>query len=82
MVKLLNSNKTTFLSLFFCFLILAAFEAQIGEAKCTRPSKGYRSRCVGYRCNSYCMQSEGAYSGSCMMQNSGGFACYCHYYRC
>ncbi|XP_022842496.1 defensin D1-like isoform X2 [Olea europaea var. sylvestris] len=77
-------NKTTFLALFFCFLIIAAYEMQLGEAKpCTKLSKGWRGLCAPHKCSSYCIRHEGAYHGACLKNHhSKHYRCYCYYRHC
>ncbi|XP_022842495.1 major pollen allergen Art v 1-like isoform X1 [Olea europaea var. sylvestris] len=77
-------NKTTFLALFFCFLIIAAYEMQTGEAKpCTKLSKGWRGLCAPKKCSSYCIHHEGAYHGACLKNHHNKhYGCYCYYRHC
>ncbi|CAI9779845.1 unnamed protein product [Fraxinus pennsylvanica] len=64
-------NKATFLAFFFCFLIIASFEMQMGEAKpCSKLSKGWRGSCANHKCSHYCQQHEGAYNGLLFLLSS------------
>ncbi|ESR36569.1 hypothetical protein CICLE_v10030125mg [Citrus x clementina] len=73
---------TTFALLFAFFILFAAFDVPMAEAKvCQRRSKTWSGLCLNTgNCSRQCKQQEDARFGACHRQGIG-FACFC-YFKC